>query len=243
MQEGSVRKNVARITIAAIVLLGIVLFYFFFVTNGNDSEPAGTTTATSTSEILGSWTVERSSVDPSADEVRADGFNQSFTGYRLSIAEDLTVAVGRTTEISGDLQVSTGAADLQIEIDASTLNSGNAEIDELLANALEVTNNSTITYTLIEPIFIDPGTRTLEGSTLGELTLAGQTQEAEISYQAQLLTDTGVLADFTDADKLIQVAVSAEIDFDDFGIDSQSLDLDSGDVMLEGLLNFVPVAE
>lgn len=235
-------KNVARIAIAGIVLLGIVLFYFFFVTNANDAENSETESAAS-SEILGSWTVERSSVDPAAGEVRADGFNQSFTGYRATLSDSLPIAVGRTTEISGDLQVSTGAADLQIEIDASTLNSGNAEIDQLIADALDIDANPAIIFTLIEPIFVDPGVRSFEGTTLGELTIAGETQVAEISYQAQLLTDNGVLADFTDADKLVQVAVSADINFEDYGVDFEELDMASGEVMLEGLLNFVPVAE
>ncbi len=243
VQEGTVRRNFARIAIATIVLLGLVLFFFFFVANGGESEAPSTTAQTTSSEIVGSWTVERSSVDPGSDEVRADGFNQSFAGYRISLLGDLPVVVGRTTEVSGELQVSNGAADLQLQIDAATFNSGDEQTDSLISETLETSGNSEITFSLNEPIFLDPGTTSLEGTALGELTIATESQPTEISYRAQLLTDTGVLADFTDADKLVQVAVSAEIDIENFGLDTEALELTSTTVMLEGLLNFVPVSE
>lgn len=244
VQEGTVRRNFARIAIATIVLLGLVLFFFFFVANGGESEAPSTTAQTTNSEIVGSWAVERSSVDPGSDEVRADGFNQSFAGYRISLLGDLpVVVVGRTTEVSGELQVSNGAADLQLQIDAATFNSGDEQTDSLISETLETSDNSEITFSLNEPIFLDPGTTSLEGTALGELTIATESQPTKISYRAQLLTDTGVLADFTDADKLVQVAISAEIDIENFGLDTEALELTSTTVMLEGLLNFVPVSE
>ncbi len=233
------RQNLAGVGIAFIVLLGLGLFYVLFVT---DESAADVIIAPTGESVEGDWAVERSSVEAGSDEILTDGFNQTFAGYRVSILGPVAEAVGRTTEVAGGISIRDNEVSTDIAIATDKFFSDFELQDATFSDVLNVDEHPVATFRLARPLRLDPDMLQVKARTTGTLELAGVTKEVVVNLEAQLLTDPTMLAEFSDSSKVIQVVISAEINFEEFGLTGASRNdiivPDSGNI--EALINFVP---
>ena len=165
--------------------------------DGTDGTPSGGPV-----DLEGTWTV-------------AEG---SEAGYR--VIEDLgelldLEAVGRTSEVTGSLEISgTAVASASFEVDVASISSDDSRRDtqfrDRIMNASEF---PTATLTLTGPI--DLGTLPADGETVSttaeaQLTLRGVTNPVSVSIEAQLAGDQ------------IEIVGSVDVLFSDYGIDNPS---------------------
>ena len=163
-----------------------------------------TITATGAQQLDGTWQVDDSGT--------------SFVGYRVE--EELanfgfTEAVGRTTLVSGSLELSDlSITSVAVEADMTALRSDSSRRDGALrSQALETNRFPTADFELTEPIALDgepaPG-EALEFTATGDLTIHGVTRPVAIPLQAQLVED------------VIVVVGSLPVIFSDYDIDPPS---------------------
>ncbi len=178
------------IVLAAILIPVLAIGGFAVWFTQRDSGPdefaladGATFTAVSTSDLAGTWST-------------TDG---SEAGYRID--EKLqwlsfeSEAVGRTTEVTGELTVAdnSGAvviSDVSIEVDVSKIESTDARRDRYMKTlGLQTDTYPTATFTADGPIDVPDGAtegETVEIDVPGELTLHGTTNDVTIPMQARL---------------------------------------------------------
>lgn len=177
--------------------------------NGDDE--GGRSSASSGSDVDGTWTVD-ASIGSFAD------FTSSFAGFRVQ--EELAgigakTAVGRTPAVTGEMTIDgTTITEAGFEVDMTTLTTDDSRRDGAIrVQALETSRFPTGSFTLTEPI--DLGSIPAEGEeitvdAIGDLTLHGVTKEVTIPLTAKL------------QDGVIVVVGSLEIPFGDYSIDKPS---------------------
>ncbi len=188
------------------VVAGVAIWYFVFRDDAPDavnieraSESVESRPASGSAPLDGSWKVD-------ASIGSFDDFSSSFVGYRVK--EELAgigakTAVGRTPSVTGTIVIDgTTATSVDIEVDATTLESDESFRDGAIRNqALETNRFPTATFELTEPI--DFGTIPKEGTTVsvdatGELTLHGVTNDVTIPLDAKLVNDTIIVTGLFD---------------------------------------------
>jgi polyisoprenoid-binding protein YceI len=204
----------ALIAVIAIVVLGSLGFWYFFLRS--DAPERASLSASATTS-----TTAAPDGSPPAAEASADGTwtltagEGVFVGYRISelfAGESIQVtAVGRTPSVSGTMTVS-GSTITAVDItaDMTALASDSDRRDNALrTQGLETDTYPQATFALTEPI--DLGTLPALGATLevvatGNLTLHGVTRPVQVPLQARWNGDT------------IEVAGGTTVVLADFGI-------------------------
>jgi polyisoprenoid-binding protein YceI len=139
----------------------------------------------------------------------------SFVGYRvreqLAFFQSPSVAVGRTSAVTGSIQVSGGRLDqARIQADLRQLTSDQSRRDNAIRQrGLQSDQFPDATFELTQPIALpaDLGTgRTVRADAKGRLTVHGTTREVTLPLQGRWSGDT------------IQVAGSLPITMTDYGI-------------------------
>lgn len=153
---------------------------------------------TDPAEFDGDWTV-------------AEG--ESYAGYRVDEVlqgEDVTVT-GRTSDVTGTVSVADGSVTAaEITVDMTTVATDNGNRDDYFRdNALNTGEFPTSTFTLTEPVAVEPGTESV--ALVGDLTVHGVTLPVTVDAQVGL-TDTGA-----------RVAGSVPVTFADFGVQAPDL--------------------
>jgi polyisoprenoid-binding protein YceI len=193
---------------AAVVVLGGAALVFgpglYADMNADQAQEAptvdspGVSDATDVAEFNGDWSV-------------AGG--ESYAGYRLDEVlqgEDVTVT-GRTPDVAGTVSVADGTVTAaEITVDMTTVATDNGARDDYFRdNALNTGEYPTSTFTLSEPVSVEPGAESV--ALAGDLTIHGVT--VPVTLDAQLgLTDTGA-----------RVAGSVPVTFSDFGVQAPDL--------------------
>jgi polyisoprenoid-binding protein YceI len=160
----------------------------------------------------------------------------SYAGYRVDEVlngTDVTV-VGRTEEVSGDVQVQDLAVtEAEITVDVASIATDQPNRDSYFRdNALEVGEHPTATFRLTEPVSADAAPEAGDAATVevaGELTLHGVTREVTAEVDASF---DGATA---------RVAGSIPITFADFDVEAPDLGFVS--VEPEGFVEFLLVLE
>ncbi|MBO1900678.1 YceI family protein [Leucobacter weissii] len=171
-------------------------------------------------------TADESTLDPGTGaDVDADGFSGSWVvaegseaGYRVDEVlngTDVTVT-GRTTEVSGDLEVdglTLTEAVLSVDVASISTDSGSRD-DYFRDQALRTDTHPTASFALTEAVTADEAPTagsTFEYELTGDLTLAGETRA--VTFTAQARTD-GTTA---------EVVGQVPIVFADFGVAAPDL--------------------
>jgi polyisoprenoid-binding protein YceI len=212
------------------LLLGAGLWYFFggnapsavdlesaaaAVTSstGVDSPVASTADTAAGTAVEGTWTVDTTVGEFSVTEDTA----ATFAGFRVNEVLDAvgeTVAVGRTPNVAGTLQIDGTTLDsANITVDLTTLVSDRARREGAIQRALNTSANPEATFTLAEPI--DLGTEAESGDTVtatatGDLTINGVTKTVTVPIEAKLV------------DGLIIVTGSVDVIFADYNVNTPS---------------------
>lgn len=207
---------------AAVVVLGGAALVFgpglYADMNADSAQEAptvdspGVSGVTDPAEFEGDWTVAR---------------GESYAGYRLDEVlqgEDVTVT-GRTPDVEGTVSVADGAVTAaEITVDMTTVATDNGARDDYFREtALNTAEFPTSTFTLTDPVAVEPGTESVE--LAGELTVHGVTRPVTLDAQVGL-TDDGA-----------RVAGSVPITFADF--DVQAPDLGFVSVEEDGEVEFL----
>lgn len=183
---------------------------------GVSTTASGSGSATSITELDGTWTVDTSMGD--FDFNSATG---TFAGYRIE--EELagignTEAVGRTGDVSGSFTIADDTVtEATIEVDLSTLKSNENMRDGRVKDALNTSKNPDATFVLSEPISLGPDAITgadVEVDAVGELTIHGVTNTVTFPLQARLVDNTVVVVgslDITFADYDITVPTGMKV--------------------------------
>ena len=204
----------------AMVAAGAVFLWWFFGRSvpeeaSLDAAAAITTTAPPTetanegsrsSEATGgTWTINTAIGDFSFEEATS-----TFAGFRVN--EELSgigsaVAVGRTPDVTGTLQIQDGVVTTaSIEVDLTTIVSNESRRDSRVQQALNTTQHPVATFVLGEPISI--GDELREGDTFsidatGQLTINGITSSVTFPLEGTFVDGSVLLAggvDITFAD-------------------------------------------
>ena len=142
-------------------------------------------------EINGTWTV-----DNTIGDLTFDSASGSFAGFRVD--EDLigpgsVVAVGRTGDVTGSIDISGGElVAAAIDIDLSTLTSNRVGRDSAIQRALDTARFPTATFDLTTSVPLPEGAATGElfsVTAVGDLTIHGITQTASFTIEANVRRD------------------------------------------------------
>lgn len=227
----TIKHLVIACLVAVLVVSAFIGGWYFFVQNDapppvnlNDAvtslrtpspvpqESTATPKIIDRATVLPTVAVDRTSRLGSAWVVSAVG--ESFAGYR--VGEELVgigtqMAVGRTNEITGTLRFDGKTITVvDIEVNLASLQSDDSRRDrQLRRRGLETNRFPVSTFTLTEPIPIDPIPSEGEpfaAIVVGELMLHGVTRVVSIDLSGQLVGS------------LVVVVGSTEVQFADFGI-------------------------
>lgn len=222
--------------VAALIALAVIAYFVFFgdapeevsLESAVESAQAGASTTTTTlaestgtaaeettttvasAGIAGTWVV-----DTSVGEFSFEDATSSFVGFRIQ--EELatigaTEAVGRTPTIDGSLVIDgTTVAAATVTADMTDIVTNNSRRDGRVQSALSTGTFPTATFTLTEPF--DIGRELSDGdqfsvTAVGDLTIAGTTNQLEIPLEAQVVGDIVVVVGSVDiafADWNVQV--------------------------------------
>ncbi|WP_306368769.1 YceI family protein [Nocardiopsis sp. CC223A] len=192
---------------AVVVLGGAALVFgpgLYADMNADRAEAAPTVDSPGVSDVTdvaafnGDWTVVE---------------GESYAGYRVDEVlqgQDVTVT-GRTPDVAGTVSVADGSVTAaEITVDMTTVATDNDNRDEYFRdNALNTGEFPTSTFTLTEPVAVEPGAESV--ALVGDLTVHGVTVPVTIDAEVGL-TDTGA-----------RVAGSVPVTFADFGVQAPDL--------------------
>lgn len=211
--------------VGAVVVVAAIFAAYWFLLRSDAPAAVSLEGALSTTTTLDSETTTTTSgaaPDPptglSGDWV-VDTSRDTFVGYRVE--EELarfgfTVAVGRTPEVSGTLQVDeTTVTNAEFVADLTQLRSDSGSRDsQMRRQALETDEFPTATFVLTEPIDLgaEPEIGTaFEVEAIGDLTIHGVTNRVNVPLEGQLIDENSVV-----------VVGSIPIVFADYEIDRPS---------------------
>lgn len=201
------------VAVVAVVVLGGLGFYWFFLRG--DTPKRASLPARSTATTVAPGTPV-GSPDGSWKLSPGDGI---FVGYRVQeqFAGDTIekTAVGRTIAVSGTMTIAGGQVTaVTIEADLTRLSSDEFRRDDYIrTRGLETNTYGTTTFTLAQPITLPadtPAGQPFDLNAVGDLTLHGVTQRVELPLQAQW------------DGKVIDVAGGVTIVMADYGIEPPS---------------------
>ncbi len=225
------RRKRTPLIILGIVVVGVaaLLFYFFGGTAPSevdiDSAAAAITTtaategtneatgSTAVDGVQGTWTVDTSVGEFTVTE----DTEATFAGFRVNEVLDAvgeTVAVGRTPNVAGTLEIEGTTLDaVDITVDLTTIVSDRSRREGAIQRALNTSANPEATFVLTEAI--DLGAEAETGATVaasatGDLTINGITMPVTIPIEAKLV------------EGLIIVTGSTDVVFSDFNVDTPS---------------------
>lgn len=175
-------------------------------------------------DVSGDWTV-----DTSIGEFSFEDSTGTYVGFRIgeelaSIGE--TEAVGRTPNVTGTVTIDGQTVPAAtIEADMASITTDISQRDGATRRALDTDNFPTATFELTEPIDLgaDPASGDpVSATAVGDLTIHGVTNPAEVAIDAQVVGDTIVIVGSTDvvfADYGVDTpSAAAVVSLDDFGI-------------------------
>lgn len=174
----------------------------------SDATSETTEAPAATTGITGEWVVDTSIGDFSFEDATA-----SFVGFRIQ--EELasigaTEAVGRTPTIDGRLVIDgTTVTEATITADMTDIVTNNSRRDNRVQEALSTGEFPTASFVLTEPF--DAELQLTDGNqfaviAVGDLTIAGVTNQVEFPLEAQVVGD------------IVVVVGSLEIDFADWDV-------------------------
>ncbi len=225
------RSKRAPLIILGILVVGVaaLLFYFFAGTAPSevdiDSAAAAITTTAATEGtneatgstpvdgVQGTWTVDTSVGEFTVTE----DTEATFAGFRVNEVLDAvgeTVAVGRTPNVAGTLEIEGTTLDaVDITVDLTSIVSDRSRREGAIQRALNTSANPEATFVLTEAI--DLGAEAETGATVaasatGDLTINGVTMPVTIPIEAKLV------------EGLIIVTGSTDVVFSDFNVDTPS---------------------
>jgi polyisoprenoid-binding protein YceI len=201
------------------------------VEGGGSTDGSAATGSGTVDTIDGTWVVDASSGDFDFDDATG-----TFAGFRIK--EELagigsTTAVGRTGDVTGTVEISDNTLrSASFEVNVTTITTNDGRRDNQVQRALATGTNPTATFTLTQPLPLDPEAidgEPLSVTAVGDLTIAGVTRSVEFPLEAQLVGGTVV------------VVGSIDIVFSDYGVsvpDSQIVlsVADNGTLELQVLL-------
>lgn len=220
--SGSRNRRIIGYSIGALVALGVVAVaaYFFFFGSAPDEVSLGSAVesaqqaadasqpAATPDGIAGTWVVDTSVGDFSFEDSTA-----SFVGFRIQeqlVGVGATTAVGRTPTIDGTLTIAgTTVTGATITADMTDIVTNNSKRNGRVQEALSTSDFPTATFTLTQPF--DIGSEPADGdqfsvTAVGDLTIAGVTNQVEVPLEAQVVGD------------LVVVVGSVDIDFTDWNV-------------------------
>ena len=163
--------------------------------------------------MQGTWTVDTSVGEFTVTE----DTEATFAGFRVNEVLDAigeTVAVGRTPNVAGTLEIEGTTLDaVDITVDLTTIVSDRSRREGAIQRALNTSANPEATFVLTEAI--DLGAEAETGATVaasatGDLTINGVTMPVTIPIEAKLV------------EGLIIVTGSTDVVFSDFNVDTPS---------------------
>jgi polyisoprenoid-binding protein YceI len=222
VMAGTRNRRIIGYSIGAVVALGVIAVaaYFFFFGSSPEEVSLGSAVqsaqeATDASQSIGSadgiagkWVVDTSVGDFSFEDSTA-----SFVGFRIQeqlVGVGATTAVGRTPTIDGSLTIDgTTVTDATVTADMTDIVTNNSKRNGRVQEALSTDEFPTAAFTLTQPF--DIGMEPADGDTfnvdaVGDLTIAGVTNQVEVPLQAQVVGN------------LVVVVGSVDIDFADWNI-------------------------
>ena len=173
-----------------------------------DSDAKPNEPPSQTAGIAGVWTLQTS--DSSVDLLKDPAV--SFAGFRVDEVlaggiGDFT-AVGRTADVSGELELTdTALVAAEVTVDLTTLRTDNEYRDRRIQQALDTAGFPDTVFTLTEPVEL-PDQTAFSGIAVGELTIKGTTNSAAFQLDTKLLDGTLV------------VVGSAPVVFADYGVEA-----------------------
>jgi polyisoprenoid-binding protein YceI len=183
-------------------------------TAGTSTDETSVTTAAATTEgVDGTWTVDTSVGEFSVTDDTA----ATFAGFRVNEILDAigeTVAVGRTPNVAGSLEITDSTLDAaEITVDLTSIVSDRSRREGAIQRALNTTTNPEALFVLTEPI--DLGTDAETGETVtatatGDLTINAVTKPVTIPIEAKLV------------DGRILVTGSLDLVFADYNVETPS---------------------
>jgi polyisoprenoid-binding protein YceI len=224
MTEPRPRHGKRNLLIAlGVIALGIagLLFYFFGGTAPSevdiDSVAASVTTGAAAAPtqdgVDGIWTVDTTVGEFSVTEDTA----ATFAGFRVNEVLDVigdTVAVGRTPELTGTLEIKGTMLDsAEISADLTSIVSDRSRRESAIQRVLNTSSNPQATFVLSEPIELGAEAETggtVEAGAVGDLTINGVTKSVTIPIEARLV------------DGRIIVTGSTDVVFADYDVDTPS---------------------
>lgn len=225
---------------AAVLVLALAAGGYLLLTRNSDAPaPASLdTTPAATATTAGDGAQTDASTPDGAWQVRGDG--SSFVGYRvrerLASLSSPSEAVGRTTQVTGTMQVAGGEVQaVRVEADLRGLQSDEGRRDNAIRQrGLESSQFPTAVFELSEPVRFDQepvSGRQVNGRGKGRLTVHGVTREVTTELQGRWDGST------------IQVAGRMPVRLSDFQIEPPTigpvLSIEDG-LTVEFRLNFVP---
>ena len=182
--------------------------------SGGVETTAVESTAVETADgIEGEWSVDTTV----GDFAVTDDTTATFAGFRVEeVLESIgsTTAVGRTPEVSGNIEIEgTTLTSGEFVVDLTSIVSDQARRENAIQRALGTGANPDATFVLTEPVELGDAAASgemVEVVATGELTLNGVTNTVEIPLQAQLV------------DGAILVTGSTDILFADYSVTAPS---------------------
>ncbi len=230
MADGRNNRRIIGYSLGGAIVLAVVAVAAYFILFGSapdevslesaveNAQSATTTTGAgstqdgtvggSVSGIDGTWVVDTSVGDFSFEDATS-----SFVGFRLQ--EELasigaTEAVGRTPTIDGSLVIDGGTVtEVTITADMTDIVTNNSRRNGRVQEALSTDEFPTAAFTLTQPFDINPDLADgdqFDVTAVGDLTIAGVTNQIEVPLQAQVVGD------------LVVVVGSVDIDFGDWNV-------------------------
>lgn len=216
------RESALKLTIGGgvFVLIAAAVFVLWFFSGDAPAEVDLAQTASAVTqpedgsaagagEIAGTWTVDDTVGAFTVD----DETTASFAGFRVD--EELasigsTTAVGRTPAVTGTLVIEdTSLISATVVADLTQIVSDETRRDDSIQRSLGTSTNPEATFVLTEPIELGDSAssgETMEVTAVGDLTINGITNSAEMTLSAQLVGD------------MILVTGSSDIVFSDFDV-------------------------
>lgn len=225
------RSKRVPLLILGVVVIGVTAFLIYFFAGNAPSEvdidaavaavsstggevaTSETTAAAAVDGVEGTWTIDSTVGEFSVTEDTA----ATFAGFRVNEVLDAigeTVAVGRTPNVAGTLEINGTTLDVvDIAVDLTTIVSDRSRREDAIQEALNTQSNPDATFVLTEPI--DLGSDAETGSTvsadaIGDLTINGITKSVTIPIEAKLV------------EGLIIVTGSTDVVFADYDVDTPS---------------------
>lgn len=243
------RRYLAGLTLALVVLAGFGMFYWQYVRNTPEELELTQVDSSIVSDIAndidGKWTLIQSPVLNQAEYKIVDHPEQSQAGYRVDIVGEDIQAVGRTLNVGGSLLIADRKlVSAEITVDTDTVRSNNSAQDKAFKTALKSKDFPQATFKLSNPIGpIDENVKSINSSMIGDLQIGGQSKEVVVEVEAQYIPPENLDPKITSDTAVIQIAVSSEIDFEEFKIDKPEYEFPLDDtITIEVLLNFEQVS-